>query len=122
MSNSMELPVLDEQMWVELKDIMEDDFGLLLETFLSDAVERLGCLGEAIDMLDAVALREAAHSFKGSCGNIGAVRLSNMASSLERQAASIDWDVAKTSLVEMQSEYLQVKQLIQQFIQQQLPS
>ena len=114
MSNSMELPVLDEHMWVELKDIMEEDFGLLLETFLSDAVERLKCIGEAIAVSDAVALRDAAHSFKGSCGNIGAVRLSSMASSLEQQAASIDWAVAKTSLVEMQREYLQVQQLIQQ--------
>jgi HPt (histidine-containing phosphotransfer) domain-containing protein len=114
----MELAVIDEQMWAELKDIMEEDFGLLLETFLSDAEERLVCLGEAIDVMDAAALRESAHSFKGSCGNIGAMRLSSMASSLEQQVASIDWAVAKTSLVEMQREYLQV----QQFIQQELPS
>ena len=122
MSSSMELPVLDEHMWVELKDIMGEDFELLLETFLSDAAVRLGCLGDAIDVSDAVALRDEAHSFKGSCGNIGAMRLSSIAWSLEQQAASIDWAVAKASLVEMQSEYLQVQQLIQQFIQQELPS
>jgi HPt (histidine-containing phosphotransfer) domain-containing protein len=114
MSHSMELPVLDEHMWIELKDIMEDDFGLLLETFLNDAVARLVSIDDAIFVTDVSALREAAHSLKGSCGNIGAVRLSSLASNLEQQTRLIDWTLARTSFTEMQAEYAQLQKLIQQ--------
>jgi HPt (histidine-containing phosphotransfer) domain-containing protein len=114
MSHSTELPVLDEHMWVELKEIMEEDFGLLLETFLSDTVDRLESLATAISATDITALREAAHSLKGSCGNIGAVRLSSMAGNLEQQTISIDWGLAQTLLAEMQREYSQLLKLIQQ--------
>jgi HPt (histidine-containing phosphotransfer) domain-containing protein len=101
-------------MWAELKDIMEEDFGLLLETYVTDAVVRLASINDAIGVEDALALREAAHSFKGSCGNIGALRLANLAANLEQQAPSANWAAAQALHAQMEVEYAQLLLLIQQ--------
>ena len=64
-------PRLDEEALAELQDVMEDEFGVLIETYLADSRTRISGLKEAADTGDAERLRKAAHSLKGSCINIG---------------------------------------------------
>ena len=65
------------------RGVMEDECALLLDTFLTDSDERLRLLREAEAQDDASAMRMAAHSFKGSCSNIGAVLLASLCKQLE---------------------------------------
>ena len=66
---------VDSHVLATLRDVMEDEYALLLETFLTDSDERLRLLREAEAQDDSLAMRMAAHSFKGSCSNMGAVLL-----------------------------------------------
>lgn len=81
-----------------LREIMEDDFRLLIETFIQDSRERLSTLLQLAGTDDLDGLRRAAHSFKGSCSNIGAQQLAELCSrvevrALEGQKLSMEADV-----------------------------
>ncbi len=80
------MQILDMDVVRELRDVLGDDFRLLVTTFLADSEQRLQSLRSAIDAGDALSLRETAHSFKGSSLNIGAVRLGEACRQLEALA------------------------------------
>ena len=61
---------LDEAVLAALQDVMEDEYPILLDTFVADSEERLRLL-------------HVAHSFKGSCSNMGAVLLASLCKELE---------------------------------------
>lgn len=74
---------LDSAVLAALQDVMEDDYPVLLDTFLADSEERLRLLRQAAADMDGQALRLAAHSFKGSCSNMGAPLLAGLCKQLE---------------------------------------
>ncbi|MEM7001164.1 MAG: Hpt domain-containing protein [Pseudomonadota bacterium] len=78
--------LLDETMLNELREIMEDDFGALVETFLSESARQYAEVQSAWANQDMDLLRRAAHTLKGSCGNIGAMQLHESMSHIEHQA------------------------------------
>lgn len=74
---------LDPDVLSVLREVMEDEFPTLVETFLADSEERLLQLTVAAD---ATQILEAAHSFKGSSSNMGAIRLAELCHDLEQRA------------------------------------
>ena len=74
---------LDSAVLASLQDVMEDEYPVLLDTFLLDSEERLLTLRQAEQARDAQGLRLAAHSFKGSCSNMGALMLASLCKQLE---------------------------------------
>jgi HPt (histidine-containing phosphotransfer) domain-containing protein len=68
-----------------LQEVMEDGYPDLLDIFLADSEERLKVLRTADS---AALLVDAAHSFKGSSSNMGAIRLTELCRQLEQQARS----------------------------------
>ncbi|PCI43546.1 MAG: histidine kinase [Moraxellaceae bacterium] len=74
---------VDSVMLDELKEVMEDDFGILIDTFLSDSEIRLVDVKTAYDELNSKKLRESAHSLKGSCSNVGAAKLADICKHVE---------------------------------------
>ena len=76
-------PHLDEEALAELQDVMENEFALLIQTYLNDSKERIEGLKTAVDDGDADAFAKTAHSFKGSCINIGAPRLGELCKEAE---------------------------------------
>ena len=81
---------LDSRVVADLRELMQEEFSLLVATFSSDADARIQQLQEALQAEDWQALRQAAHSFKGSCGNMGAWRLQQVCLSLEEAAEGHD--------------------------------
>ena len=75
---------LDPEVLSGLQDVMESEYPTLLETFLHDSQARVEALRNARD--DAKALGRIAHSFKGSSGNLGAVRLAQLCQRLEAES------------------------------------
>ncbi|WP_449434251.1 Hpt domain-containing protein [Pseudomonas putida] len=71
---------IDLKVLRELREVMEDGYLQLLETFLEDSERRLSQLHEA---KSAAELGLAAHSFKGSSANMGAVELARLCQLLE---------------------------------------
>ena len=74
---------LDSATIRELRSIMGEDFPLLVQTFEADSRQRLAALEAAAAAGNAEALRQAAHSFKGSAGNLGAASLAALCQQLE---------------------------------------
>ena len=74
---------LDQALAQELRNIMGDEFPLLVQTFVRDSAHRIESIRDAVTSGDALALRRAAHSFKGSAGNMGASQLAELCRSLE---------------------------------------
>jgi len=74
---------LDPDVLKALREVMEDEFSTLIDTFLADSEERLRQLTMIVD---ATQIIEAAHSFKGSSSNMGATRLAELCHDLEQDA------------------------------------
>lgn len=71
---------IDPRVLSDLQDVMEGQYLMLLDTFLKDSEERLSQLRSATN---AEKLGHAAHSFKGSSSNMGAVGLAELCQQLE---------------------------------------
>ena len=74
---------LDRDVLSALHEVMEDEYPMLLDTFLADSAERLSLLHQAGD---TETLGATAHSFKGSCSNMGAIRLARLCHELEQRS------------------------------------
>jgi len=99
-----------------LKDVMEDDFNLLIETFIQDSTERLLKLQAIIHSENADLIRRAAHSFKGSSSNIGAMPLSGLCAALEQKALAGDFGSLDEDLHGIEAEFAQVEALLREML------
>ena len=78
------LPVLDNEIVNELREIMEDEFSELLHTFLGDLPLQLDRLQVAMAQSDADAIKTIAHTLKPTCAYLGALRLTELFRRLEQ--------------------------------------
>lgn len=93
-----------------LKEIMEDEFDDLIRIYLEDSDKRLPELREAETQLNAVALRELAHSFKGASSNISALPLAELCLVVETAARDNNLAVVPEAINNIDSEYQKVRQ------------
>ena len=77
---------LDSTQLQELKEVLEDEFRVLVETYLQDAQLRLNLIRAALQGADNDGGRQAAHSLKGASANLGANRLSSLCERMEHSA------------------------------------
>ncbi|MBE8592334.1 Hpt domain-containing protein [Pseudomonas sp. MAFF 301449] len=82
---------MDPDVLSGLQEVMEGEYPKLLDTFLDDSQKRVEALRQARD--DAKALGRIAHSFKGSSGNLGAVRLAQLCQLLEAESVEAASDL-----------------------------
>jgi HPt (histidine-containing phosphotransfer) domain-containing protein len=91
-------PALDPTMLSQLRGLDLGDGGAFMSEvvglFLTLAPERLEALRNAARNGDAAAVRRLAHSFRTSCGNVGAARMHNLCAELEEQARRGDGGTA----------------------------
>ncbi|WP_434610278.1 Hpt domain-containing protein [Pseudomonas sp. D2-30] len=99
---------LDLDVLSTLKEVMEDGYPELLDTFLKDSEARLRVLHEA---RDAQMLSATAHSFKGSSSNMGAIRLAELCGELEQRAKEPSLHGIESLVNEIDSEFAHVRTL-----------
>lgn len=109
-------PHLDEEALTELQDVMEDEFDILIETYLKDSSDRIVYLRNAIGTSDADAFAKAAHSFKGSSINIGAPQLGALCLKAEEAGKHNRLDEATKVVDAIESEFQQVEQTLKRFL------
>ncbi len=97
---------IDERVLRDLQDIMEGGYQQLLEIFLEDSERRLSQLHGA---RNASELGMAAHSFKGSSSNMGAVGLAALCQQLEERVKQSPAYGVEDLVNRIDSEYRQVK-------------
>lgn len=112
---------LDRDVLVTLQDIMEDEYPVLLDTFVADSQERLRLLHVAEHAQDAQAMRHAAHSFKGSCSNMGAKALAESCRELEDLARRGDLPGSAELIERIEREFAIVRILLKAERQRFLP-
>ena len=83
-------PVLDAKVLRELRDIMQDDYRALLQTYLRNAPQLMEQVRTAIARDDVAAMVIPLHSLKSSSANVGALQLSQLAREGERHARGED--------------------------------
>ena len=103
---------IDMDAILELKAVMEDDFTMLVETFMRDTSTRIEGMASAIADSDTNRLRELAHSMKGSCFNMGVMPLGNMCLTLEDKGKLGDMSDTEAVLKAIMTEY----QLVEEFL------
>ncbi|MGE6662162.1 Hpt domain-containing protein [Pseudomonas sp. NPDC077408] len=100
---------LDTSVLVTLQEVMEAEYPVLLDTFLVDSEERLRLLQAACRSGEAESLRQAAHSFKGSCSNMGAALLAELCREMEESARRDQLDEAPVLIERIEREFAIVR-------------
>lgn len=98
---------IDHKVLCDLREIMEDGYLQLLDTFLEDSERRLSQLHKA---KDAAELGMAAHSFKGSSSNMGAVGLAELCQELEDRVRQLPLYGIEDLINRIDLEYREVQQ------------
>jgi len=108
---------LDYDVINNLKDIMDGDFTFLIETYFQDSTNRITALRNAVAIKDGDNIRRAAHSFKGSCSNLGALRLASLCAALEQSGVQGNFASIDNDIDVLEQEYNVVKGMLQEFLQ-----
>ena len=82
-SNNAE-PIINHDTLNTLKEIMEDEFSSLLDSYLEDAPTLFNELKQAAKSADIEVMVRAAHTLKSSSSNLGATLLSGIAFDIEK--------------------------------------
>ena len=85
----------------QLENVTMNDADLMREVvgaLLSDAGRQIESLLQAIDRADTRECKRLAHGLVGACGNVGAVSLAAVSSSLEQYATVGDVDLCRSSV------------------------
>ncbi|MCK7543450.1 Hpt domain-containing protein [Marinobacter bryozoorum] len=106
-------PHLDEEALAELRDVMEDEFDILIQTYINDSRERIQSLHQALSENDPDAFSRTAHSFKGSSINIGASRLGDLCLQVEKAGREGDLDAARQVMAPLETEFATVRRLME---------
>lgn len=88
-----------------LKEVMEDEFQVLIDTFINDSIQKIASLKTAIAEKNADDMCKLAHSFKGSCSNIGAVHLSDLCAQLEERGVEGIFSGSSQLILDIEQEY-----------------
>lgn len=111
-------PHLDPERLLELKtELSPTQFRDLVRIFLQDIPEVLVDLHAAHSGGDAQETRELAHRLKGGASTFGAVRMTQLFQDIQMRADEGDLETAGPLLLEVEQEFLQVQNLLQNQVQ-----
>jgi HPt (histidine-containing phosphotransfer) domain-containing protein len=101
----------------ELKDMLGDALTEIAESFLEGLDGEVGAIQDALGT-NGPAVRAAAHSLKGSAGNMGARGLAALAAQIEK--AAVDGDLARCAALAtgLPAVATQARQALQAYIAQ----
>jgi two-component system sensor histidine kinase/response regulator len=81
----------------------------VISAYVADTPQHLSTLRHAIDALDALSLRKAAHSLKSSSANVGAETLAQMCKEMEHLGRTETTNGASGILTNMETEFQAVR-------------
>lgn len=104
---------LDQSVLATLQEVMEDEYSTLLEVFLQDSEARIVRIRHLMAQVpvDLLEVSMTAHSFKGSCSNMGALRLVELCRELEDRTREQQVDGLAQLLASVEDEYSIVRRL-----------
>ena len=104
------MATINEDTIDELKELMEDDFLELIESFVNDIQLKITQIREAIEECNCENLRQKSHSLKGSARNIGAENMSDLCQKLEKAGKDHNLEDVHSIFSELEQESIAVRQ------------
>lgn len=111
---------LDPNAITELRDLMGDEFVVLIDAFQSDSRGQVDAIAEAAARHDAETVRRQAHGLKGACINLGAGDLAELCGRIEDVGRAGDCAMARDLLSPLQSEFAAVSAALEALKQPQI--
>lgn len=82
-NNTTAEEVINDEQFEEMRDLLEEDFADLVQTFITDSKQRISLLRSAQEADDNANGFEAAHALKGASANLGATQLLTLSGQLQ---------------------------------------
>ncbi|WP_461538703.1 hybrid sensor histidine kinase/response regulator [Spongorhabdus nitratireducens] len=108
--------LIDDTTLETLKEIMEDEFGSLIESYLEDSPRHVDDIHKANQEADKDILIRAAHTLKSSSNNVGALILGEVAKEIEQLAKSGDLDAIGPLLPRLKVAHQKTSAALQKFV------
>ena len=99
---------IDAMVMRDLKDLLGDRFGELVERFVQDGDRRMALLRAAVPAREFDAIHAEAHGLKGSSRNIGANTLGDVCGELEQKGREKIPDNLATLFAALEQEFAAV--------------
>ena len=99
------MPSLSARTLQDLRGLGTDFFKDLVGVYLKESGESIPVLRTSLDGRDAVTLEKTAHTLKGSSGNLGAERLSNLCGELQTASRAKEWERCADLVGRVEKEY-----------------
>ena len=116
MNTVLDMAVVDELL--SLSDDGDPELLLdLIRLFLEDGPSKLAAVAQGLRAHDFEMMERAAHSLKGSSGNLGARRLQNTCELMQMATRNHDFAVTRELVPQMVSEYEEVRQALEELRQ-----
>lgn len=108
--------IIDSTQVETLRQLFNDEFKQLVQTFLSEFEEKEKILNQAIQSNDLETIVKTAHFLKGSSVNIGATMLGNCCRDIEMAGKQNDLNAVKTQVTQLQKIYPETKKAFLELI------
>jgi histidine phosphotransfer protein HptB len=99
----------------QLKEIMEDEFEMLISLFINDSGQLLDEITQAYATHDNEALRIAAHTLKGSSSNMCVMSISDISKEIEAKANANNMQGIDALIGQLKTIHPQVSKILQSF-------
>lgn len=83
--HAIEAPLIDQAVLSSLKELMEDEFPVLIDCYVKDAPKLMADIRQSSKNVDMDVLVRAAHTLKSSSNNVGALQLGTIAAAIEKE-------------------------------------
>ena len=100
----------------ELREILDDEFPLLITTYVDDADQRMIRLRAAIEAGDAEQIKAESHALKGSSRNLGANPVGDLFAKMEVLGNSGQLDDVSNLLADIEASLLTTQNYLRSLI------
>lgn len=106
-------PSLDESVILGLRDLQEPDgpdiLAEIVNMFLGDAARRLDELRDALEDGDLSTIERLAHTFKGTAGSVGALRMADLCSDIHEMTRHQDLSRITSTVESLREELAKIR-------------
>lgn len=82
-TNNSATEIIDDKQFDEVRDLFEEDFAGLLQTYIEDSKQRINVMQKALSANDNAGCFESSHALRGASATIGATQLVALSGELE---------------------------------------
>jgi HPt (histidine-containing phosphotransfer) domain-containing protein len=100
---------LNAQIFTEMRELMDDALGEFITTYLTNSPLLIQKIKKGLDDNDAEAIFHAAHQLKGGSGSIGALKLADIAVTIEKIGRGGSTQGIAELLQQLQTEYTRLE-------------